>query len=121
MRKINFYKTESDEYPVEKFLDSLNNNQVKKITWVMRIVEELPRVPKQYFKKLINTDGIWEIRAQLGSNIFRILGFFKEPTVFIATNGFQKKTENTPSSEIHLAQNRKIEYLKYSKRNGKHE
>ncbi len=82
----------------------------------MRLVEEWERVPKQYFKKLENTDDIWEIRAQLGSNIFRILGFFSRSALFIATNGFQKKTQKTPNSEIDLAEKRKAEYTNKVKR-----
>lgn len=42
----------------------------------MQIVEELDKVPVTYLKKLVDTDGIWEIRVQTGSNIFRFLGFF---------------------------------------------
>lgn len=66
-------------------------------------------IPEQYFKKLTNTDGIWEIRAQIDSNIFRILGFF-ENNNFIATNGFAKKSQKTPSKEIALAEHRKREH-----------
>jgi phage-related protein len=64
---------------------------------------------RSYLKKLTNTDGIWEIRVQLGSDIFRILGFFENHN-FIATNGFCKKSQKTPSSEIGLAEKRKCEY-----------
>ena len=58
----------------------------------------------------MNTDDIWEIRAQLGSDIFRVLGFFDTPARFIATHGFQKKTQKTPSQEIKTAEKRKAEY-----------
>ncbi|MBN4082334.1 hypothetical protein JYT13_00845 [Mariprofundus ferrooxydans] len=33
-------------------------------------------VPSKYFKNLVNTDDIWEVRVQVGNNIFRLLGFF---------------------------------------------
>jgi phage-related protein len=110
MRGINFFRTQSGECPVEKFLDTLTPKQAQKVTWVMQLIEELARIPEQYFKKLVNTDGIWEIRIQLGSNIFRILGFFNDKNNFIATNGFQKKTQKTPKDEIQLAEKRKSEY-----------
>lgn len=55
-----------------EFLDSLSAKQAQKVTWVMRAVEELEKVSELYLKKLKNTDGIWEIRIQLGSSIFRI-------------------------------------------------
>lgn len=79
--------------------------------WVLRLVEELERVPSQYFKKLVNTDEIWEVRVQLGNNIFRLLGFFDEPTILILTNGFAKKTQKTPPQEIATAEDRKRDHI----------
>ena len=77
MRKVNFYKTSLGKSPIIDFLDSLSGKQVQKITWVLKIIEEYKVVPKQYFKKLVNTDDIWEVRVILSSNIFRILVFFE--------------------------------------------
>jgi phage-related protein len=114
IRQIDFYKSASNTCPVEEFLDSLSFKQAQKVTWVMKLIEELEKIPEQYFKKLVHTDNVWEIRTQLGSNIFRILGFFPEAGKFIATNGFQKKTQKTPSNEIKLAEKRKSEYLNFS-------
>ena len=111
MREIIFYRTENDECPIEEFLDSLDSKQAQKVTWVMKIVEELERVPQTYLKKLKNTDDIWEIRAIQGSNIFRLLGFFDKGNFIILTNGFQKKTQKTPKSEIALSEQRKKDYL----------
>jgi phage-related protein len=54
--------------------------------------------------RLVNTADIWEIRIQLGSDIFRVLGFFKTANEFIATNGFKKKSQKTPPQEIVLAE-----------------
>jgi len=117
MIEIHFFRDKTGDCPVENFLDTLTSKQAQKVTWVMQLIEELDkRVPKQYFKKLVNTDDIWEVRVQAGSNIFRILGFFEDKQCFIATNGFQKKTDKTPSNEIILAEKRKHEYLK-NKRN----
>ncbi len=111
MRTINFYRTESGDCPVEEFLDSLTGKQAKKVLWVLRLVEELERVPSQYFKKLVNTDDIWEVRVQLGNHIFRLLGFFDEPAVLVLTGGFAKKTQKTPPQEIATAEKRKQDHL----------
>lgn len=111
MREIVFYRTETGTTPVVDFLDSLSGKQVQKVLWVLRLIEELDTVPSQYFKKLVNTDGIWEIRVQVGNNIFRLLGFFINNDFLILTNGFAKKTQKTPPQEIHLAQQRKRDYL----------
>ena len=111
MRTVNFYRTESGKSPVEDFLDSLSGKQVQKVIWVLRLVEELDVVPRQYLKKLVNTDDIWEVRVQFGGNIFRLLGFFDGTTLMILTNGFAKKSQKTPRQEIELATRRKNEYL----------
>jgi len=111
MREILFYRTKSDECPVEDFLDTLDGKQAQKVAWVMQAVEELEKVPTTYLKKLVNTKGIWEIRVQMGSNIFRFLGFFNQGDFIVLTNGFQKKTQKTPKSEILLSEQRKQDYL----------
>ncbi len=111
MRSINFYRTESGSCPVENFLDSLSGKQTQKVVWVLRLIEELDVVPGQYFKKLVNTEDIWEVRVQFGGNIFRLLGFFDGSTLLILTNGFAKKRQKTPRQEIELATRRKNEYL----------
>ena len=53
MREILFYGTKSGACPVEEFLDSLTGQQAQKVTWVLKLVEEIERVPAQYFKKLV--------------------------------------------------------------------
>lgn len=111
MREILFYRTKSGECPVEDFLDTLDGKQAQKVAWVMQAVEELEKVPTTYLKKLVNTKGIWEIRVQMGSNIFRFLGFFNQGDFIVLTNGFQKKTQKTPKSEILLSEHRKLDYL----------
>ncbi len=111
MRKIIFYKTLKGHSPVEDFLNSLTDKQAKKVAWVLRLVRDLNFVPKEYLKKLVNTNDIWEIRIQSGSNIFRILCFFCKGNLIVLTNGFAKKTQKTPTKEIKLAEKRKQEYL----------
>lgn len=111
MREIIFYRTESHVCPVEEFLNSLDSKQAQKVAWVMQVVEELEKVPSTYLKKLANTDEIWEIRVQQGNNIFRFLGFFDKGNFIVLTNGFQKKTQKTPKSEIMLSEQRKQDYL----------
>ena len=72
----------------------------------------MDRVPAAYFKKLVNTEGIWEARISISGNMFRLLGFMVENSTIILTSGFQKKTQETPSSEIEIAEYRKRDYLK---------
>jgi len=111
MRTVEFYRLPNGNSPVEEFLDSLTGKQAQKVLWVLRLMEELDVVPRQYFKKLIDSEGLWEVRIQFGNDIFRLLGFFDGGALFILTNGFAKKTQKTPPQEIALAIRRKEEYL----------
>lgn len=111
MRQVNFYRTSSGRSPVEEFLDSLTGKQAQKVVWVLQLIEELDHVPKQYLKKLVNTEDIWEVRVQFGGNIFRLLGFFDGEELLVLTSGFAKKTQKTPRQEIATAENRKRDYL----------
>lgn len=111
MREIVFYRTENGKCPIEDFLDSLTAKQAKKVTWVMSLVESLDRVPTQYFKKLESTDDIWEIRAEVGRDAFRLLGFIHKGKFVVLTNGFSKKSQKTPIPEIELAERRKRDHI----------
>lgn len=86
----------SGRCPVKEFLDS---------------VEELDLVPARYFKKLVGSEDIWEVRVQIGGNIFRILGFLDGAELVVLNHDFQKKTQKTPPKEIRTAEKRKRDYL----------
>ena len=111
MREVLFYRTESDDCPVEAFLDALTGKQAQKVFWVLRLVEQLDPVPAQYFKKLVDTEGLWEVRAQHGGDTFRLIGFLDGPR-FVVVGGFAKKTEKTPRQEIDIASARRQDYLR---------
>ena len=82
------------------------------MTWVLNLIEELPSVPTKYFKKLVNTDAIWEVRVAFGGDIFRLLGFIENGQFVMLNHAFQKKTQKTPRQEIKIAEKRKRDYLK---------
>ncbi|MFZ1700071.1 MAG: type II toxin-antitoxin system RelE/ParE family toxin [Pyrinomonadaceae bacterium] len=111
MREVAFYTKTNGDYPVGDFLRSLPSKLRRKVTWVLDIVEDLQIVPRQYFKKLTGTDGIWEVRVDTGSVTIRLLGFFHRGDLIVLTNGFVKKSQLTPMSEIVVAEKRKREYL----------
>ncbi len=112
MREVIYYKTVSGDSPVDDFLRSLSPKQFEKVTWVLRLVRELPLLSRQYFKKLSGTDDIWEVRIDSGNDTFRILGFMNKGNFVVLTNGFAKKTDKTPTREIRLAEQRKGDYEK---------
>ena len=108
MRLISFYKTASGKCPVEEHLDSLSDTQITKITWVLKLVRETQNISTKFFKKLVNTDDIWEVRVSVGKNIFRLLGFMQDQKLIILTNSFQKKSQKTPKKKIRLRKEKKI-------------
>ena len=115
MLEVQYYRTAAGTCPVEEFLDSLNAKLVQKVLWVLRAVQELPRVPQQYFKKLEGRDDLWEVRAEFGGDAFRLLGFWDAGRLILLTNGFAKKTQKTPERELALAEQRKRDYLSRKK------
>jgi len=115
VKSIKFYIDEKGNSPIEEFLNSLKPKDAQKVTWVLTLVEEQDIVPKTYYKKLVNTDDIWEVRAQSGNNAYRLLCFQYKNKLIVLTNGFQKKSQKTPKSEIKLAERRKDNWLRRNK------
>ena len=68
------------------------------------------RVPEIYLKHIENTDGLYEIRVQVGSDIFRMFCFFDHGNIVVLANGFQKKSQKLPKKEIELAIKIKLAY-----------
>jgi phage-related protein len=104
-RKITFYK-----HYFQDFFSKQNKKVKAKIVWTFDLVEDLLRVPETYLKYIDNTDGLYEIRVQSGSDIFRIFCFFDQGQLVVLANGFQKKTQKTPKKEIEMALKIKAEY-----------
>lgn len=115
MREVQFFKRPDGSSPVEEFIAGLTDKQAQKVAWVLNLIEDMDIIPAQYWKKLTNTDDIWEARIQFGGNIFRILGFENGGEFVVLTNGFAKKTQKTPKREIVLAERRKKTYLEEMK------
>jgi phage-related protein len=95
------------------FVDFFNKQKQKvkdKIIWTFRLIETQRQVPEDYLKHMEGTDGLYEVRVQVGSDIFRIFCFFDEGKLIVLANGFQKKTQKTPKSEIEKALKIKKEY-----------
>jgi phage-related protein len=87
----------------ETFLLKQNTKVQDKIYKVIEIIETYERVPSNYLKIIKGTNGLYEARIQLGSNIWRVFCFFDEGKLVILLNGFTKKTEKTPKKEIDKA------------------
>jgi phage-related protein len=105
LRKITLYKNH--------FADFFNKQKQKvkdKILWTFRIIETQLHIPSDYFQHMEGTDGLYEIRIKQGSDIYRIFCFFDEGQLVVLANGFQKKSQKTPKTEIEKALKIKNEY-----------
>jgi phage-related protein len=87
----------------ENFLLEQPKKVQDKIFKIIEAIETFERVPSNYLKAMEGTNGLFEARIQLGSNIWRVFCFFDNGKLVILLNGFQKKTQKTPKNEIEKA------------------
>lgn len=77
----------------------------------MQLIATTERVPEKYFKHLTGSTGLYEVRVEVGSDIYRVFSFFDKGKLIVLVNGFQKKTQKTPKQEIELAEKLKKQYF----------
>ena len=87
----------------EDFLLQQPKKVQDKIFKIIEAIETLERVPVNYLKAMEGTNGLYEARIQLASNIWRVFCFFDSGKLVILINGFQKQTQKTPKGEIEKA------------------
>ena len=86
----------------------MKKNIKDKVDYVLQIVISVQRIPAKFFKHLEN--GIYEIRIEVGSDIFRIFTFFDDNKLVVLLHGFQKKTQKMPRVEIERAKKLRRDY-----------
>ncbi len=101
------------------FYIGVNDLVKEKIGYVFRIVKSVDKISEKFLKHIEGTDGLYEIRIEAGSNIYRIFCCFDKGNLVVLFNAFQKKTQKTPSQEIELAKKLKKEY--FTLKNKQHE
>lgn len=102
------------------FFDQQTEKVKDKIDYVLYLVTIADRIPKKFFQYMRGTDGMFEIRIEFESNIYRIFCCFDEGKIVVLFNGFQKKSRKTPKNEIEKALRIKNEYFEL-KKGGKNE
>jgi phage-related protein len=105
-RTIRYYK--------QYFLDFYSEQSLKvqeKIEYVFTVIKTVEHIPKKFFDKITERDGLYEIRVEFESNIYRIFCCLDEGHIVILFNAFQKKTQKTPQKEINMAEKLKKEYF----------
>jgi phage-related protein len=110
VREIIFY----ENYFIEFYLEQ--DEKVKeKIKYVLELIKQVEKVPEKFLKHITGTNGLYEIRIEYQSNIYRIFCCFDKGRLVVLFNGFQKKTQKTPNNEISKAQNLMKEYFNQNK------
>lgn len=85
------------------FYKNLPDGVQSKIEWTLNLMRVMQHIPEKYFKHVEGTKGLYEIRVEVGGNIYRIFSFFDKGNIIVLGNGFQKKTQKTPKQEIEKA------------------
>ena len=95
----------------KNFYFEVNDSVKEKIGYVFRVIKSVEKVSEKFLKHIENTNGLYEIRVEVGSNIYRIFCCFDKGNLLVLFNTFQKKTQKTPSKEIALAEKLRTEYF----------
>ena len=101
------------------FFNAQTEKVKDKIDYVLFLVTVAEKIPRKFFDQMTGYDGLFEIRIEFESNIFRIFCCFDEGSLVILFNGFQKKTQKTPKNEIEKALKIKQEYFELKKQGDK--
>jgi len=112
---VEFYEKENGEQPAKEFLLSLDKKLRAKLADTIMILQDNGYELREPYSKHIS-EGIFELRAKQGSDITRVMYFFYVDRHIILTNGFIKKTQKTPQSEIEKAKRYRSDYLKRKER-----
>ena len=106
-RRITFY---NDHFV--KFYTAQTENVRRKINQVLKLVETQEKIPQKFFRSIETVEGLFEIRIEMDSNIYRIFCCFDKGNLVVLFNGFQKKSQKTPPDQISRAERLKNEYFK---------
>ncbi len=106
-RKIIFYQ----DYFIDFYKD-LDIDVKSKFKYVFELIRQVEKVPKKFLAPMTGYDGLFEVRVEYKSNIYRVFCCFDKGKLVVLFNGFQKKTQKTPKTEIEKAMRLKDEYFK---------
>jgi len=113
---VKFYDAPNGTKPAKDFILKLDPKMRAKM---LRLVNMLAvngnELRRPYSAHL--SEGIFELRATVGSNTTRVLYFFFVERQIILTHGFIKKTDDVLPAEIQRAKNYRDEFLSRKENN----
>ena len=98
------------------FKKTLSKETLQKMYQIFIYIMTQEQVPVKFLKAITGVTGLYEIRVEEGGNIYRIFCCMDEGCLVILFNGFQKKTQKTPSGEIECAKRIMNEYFAQKKK-----
>ena len=98
-----------------EFMAGLTVKEREKIDYGLVLLKTQDRLPAKFVKHI--RDGLYELRTEYNGNIYRVFFIFDEGMIVVLFNGFQKKTQKTPTSEITKALKIKEKYYEYKRTN----
>lgn len=105
-----FYALADGTEPAKEFLLGLDTKMRAKMLRTINLLAENGNELREPYSKPLE-EGIFELRAKVGSDISRVLYFFVVGRRIVLTNGFIKKTAKTPTSEKDKAKRYRADYL----------
>ena len=106
------YRIKTLSYYYKEFYVAQTKTVRDKINSVPKLVESQRIIPKKFFRIIEGSDGIYEIRVEIESNIYRVFCCFDDGAVVVLFQSIQKKSQKTPAKEIKRAEAIKKEYFK---------
>lgn len=101
----------------EHFIEGLTDKELQKIDYLLTLLRTQDRLPVKFIKAI--REGVFELRIEYNSNIYRVFFIFDEDKIVVLFNGFQKKSQKTPLAEIDKALKIKNEYYEYKRQQNK--
>ena len=95
-----------------EFYKKLDINVKSKFQYIFELIKQVEMVPKKFLSPMTGYEGLFEIRVEYQSNIYRVFCCFDKGKLIVLFNGFQKKTQKTPKKEIEKAMKLKDEYFR---------
>jgi phage-related protein len=109
-RQIIFYS-----YHFLDFYKELDTKVKEKFKFTLELIKQVDKIPEKFFGPITGYDGLFEVRIEYQSNIYRIFCCFDQGRLIVLFNAFQKKTQKTPKKEIEKAMRLKAEYFESKK------
>lgn len=85
----------------ERFIATLSPKELIKLNYIISLLETEERMPVKFIKFV--RDGLYELRMEYNSNIYRVFFIFDNGQIVVLFNGYHKKTQKASEQEIEKA------------------